>query len=148
MLLRSDFVFSYWILAWFILYVSGIVNIPPLFVTILGIIENIAIMIYLIIMKAPSYNIIKFTIINAIIKGLPLWYMINKGTPITKNSIIATTGIFALYYTWLLLNRQHVYNIYKMVGDGYITGKQTEKKTMFSFLYDTVYVKIIDKTSR
>ena len=93
-------------------------------------------------MGAPAYNIIKFIIINTIIKGLPLWYMIVRGHTITRSSIIATVLIVVLYYTWLLMNHMNLYKIYELVGDGYIDGTNTARKTLFSYWYDVAYDKI------
>jgi hypothetical protein len=142
-LLRSDFILSYWILAWFILYILGIVRTSPLFATILGLIENIGTLIYFIIMGAPLYNIIKFTIINSVIKGLPLWYMIVREPVIRIRSIIATGIMIILYYTWLLMNDMNLYKIYQLVGDGYIDGTNTKRKTFFSYWYDVAYDKVL-----
>ncbi len=144
-LLRSDFILSYWILAWFILYIIGVVRTSPLFPTLLGAIENIGSVIYFIFMGASPYNIIKFIIINAIIKGLPLWYMIVRGHTITRSSIIATGLMVGLYYTWLLMNNMNLYKIYELVGNGYIDGTNTTRKTFFSYWYDVAYDKIIKR---
>jgi hypothetical protein len=144
-LLRSDFILSYWILAWFILYIIGIVRTSPLFATILGAMENIGSVIYFIFMGASPYNIIKFIIINAIIKGLPLWYMIVRGHTITRSSIIVTVLMIVMYYTWLLMNNMNLYKIYELVGNGYIEGTNTVRKTFFSYWYDVAYDKIIKR---
>jgi hypothetical protein len=144
-LLRSDFILSYWILAWFILYIIGIVRTSPFFATLLGTMENIGSVIYFIFMGASPYNIIKFIIINAIIKGLPLWYMIVRGHTITRSSIIATVLMIVMYYTWLLMNNMNLYKIYELVGNGYIDGTNTVRKTFFSYGYDVAYDKIIKR---
>ncbi len=144
-LLRSDFILSYWVLAWFILYIIGIVRTSPLFATLLGAMENIGSVIYFIFMGASPYNIIKFIIINAIIKGLPLWYMIVRGHTITRSSIIATVLMIVMYYTWLLMNNMNLYKIYELVGNGYIEGTNTVRKTFFSYWYDVAYDKIIKR---
>ena len=144
-LLRSDFILSYWILAWFILYIIGIVRTSPFFATLLGTMENIGSVIYFIFMGASPYNIIKFIIINAIIKGLPLWYMIVRGHTITRSSIIATVLMIVMYYTWLLMNNMNLYKIYELVGNGYIEGPNTVRKTFFSYWYDVAYDKIIKR---
>jgi hypothetical protein len=96
-------------------------------------------------MGAPLYNIIKFIMINAIIKGLPLWYMIVRGHIITRTSIIATGLMIVLYYTWLLMNNMNLYKIYELVGDGYIDGTNTSRKTFFSYWYDLAYDKMMKR---
>jgi hypothetical protein len=141
-LLRSDFILSYWNLAWFILYMTGIVKTSPLFATILGAIENIVSVIYFVFMDASAYNVIKFTIINTIIKGLPLWYMIVREPSVTRESIITTALVIVLYYTWLLMNDMNLYKIYQFIGNGYIQDTNAKRKTLFSHWYDIAYEKL------
>ena len=142
-LLRSDFILSYWILAWFILYAIGIVRTSPFFVTILAIILNIITLLYLIISNASVYNITKFIIINTIIKGLPLWYMMVRGHIITRSSIIATALVIALYYIWLLMNSMNIDKIiYVLIQEEYIHRTKTSYKSFFGYWYDVAYDKI------
>ena len=131
-LLRSDFILSYWILAWFILYAIGIVRTSPFFATLLAIILNIITLLYLIISNASFYNITKFIIINTIIKGLPLWYMMVRGHIITRSSIIATALMIASYYIWLLMNSMNIDKIiYVLIQEGYIHRTKTSYKSFF-----------------
>jgi hypothetical protein len=141
--LRSDFILSYWILAWFILYAIGIVRTSPFFVTILAIILNIITLLYLIISNASVYNITKFIIINTIIKGLPLWYMMVRGHIITRSSIIATAFMIASYYIWLRINDMNIDKIiYVLIQEGYIHRTKTSYKSFFGYWYDVAYDKI------
>jgi hypothetical protein len=145
-LLRSDFILSYWILAWFILYAIGIVRTSPFFVTLLAIILNIITLLYLIISNASVYNITKFIIINTIIKGLPLWYMMVRGHIITRSSIIATALMIASYYIWLLMNSMNIDKIiYVLIQEGYIHRTKTSYKSFFGYWYDVAYDKIIKR---
>ena len=142
-LLRSDFILSYWILAWFILYIIGIVRTSPFFVTVLAIILNIITLLYLIISNASVYNITKFIIINTIIKGLPLWYMMVRGHIITRSSIIATALMIASYYIWLRMNDMNIDKIiYVLIQEGYIHRTKTSYKSFFGYWYDVAYDKI------
>ena len=145
-LLRSDFILSYWILAWFILYIIGIVRTSPFFVTVLAIILNIITLLYLIISNASVYNITKFIIINTIIKGLPLWYMMVRGHIITRSSIIATALMIASYYIWLRMNDMNIDKIiYVLIQEGYIHRTKTSYKSFFGYWYDVTYDKIIKR---
>lgn len=142
-LLRSDFILSYWILAWFILYAIGIVRTSPFFATLLAIILNIITLLYLIISNASFYNITKFIIINTIIKGLPLWYMMVRGHIITRSSIIATALMIASYYIWLRMNTMNIDKIiYVLIQEGYIHRTKTSYKSFFGYWYDVAYDKI------
>ena len=142
-LLRSDLVLSYWILAWFILYAIDVVRTSPLFATVLAIILNIITLLYLIFANASVYNITKFIIINTIIKGLPLWYMIVRSPSITRSSIIATALVIALYYIWLLMNSMNIDKIiYVLIQEEYIHRTKTSYKSFFGYWYDVAYDKI------
>ena len=143
-LLRSDLVLSYWILAWFILYAIDVVRTSPLFATVLAIILNIITLLYLIFANASVYNITKFIIINTIIKGLPLWYMIVRSPSITRSSIIATVILIILYYMWLLMNDMDLNKIiYVLIVEGYIHGTKTSHKSFSSYWYDIAYEKMV-----
>jgi hypothetical protein len=43
--MRFDLVFSYWIFAWYLLYMAKIIKYSPKLVIVLGIIENTALLI-------------------------------------------------------------------------------------------------------
>jgi hypothetical protein len=133
--IRSDFVFSYWIFAWFILYLFRIVPYSPKFIIILGIIENVFALLYMIFHKTPLYNIIKFIIINIFIKVIPL--LLVWSDKIVKRDIYATIIIFLVYLLWLTYNHIEIYKIYKKVLDPYIFNNQ-DGKTILSKLYDSI----------
>lgn len=135
-ILRSDFVFSYWIFAWFILYLLKIVPYSPKFVIILGIIENFFLLISMIFYKSSFYKISKFIIINVFIKIIPLLVVWND--KIIKRDIYATIILFLIYLLWLLFNRKKIYNVYKELLDPYLF-KDNGQKTQLSNLYDTLY---------
>jgi len=134
-IVRSDFVFSYWIFTWFILYLLKIVPYSPKFVIILGIIENLFVFIYMVFYKSPIYNIIKFIIINILIKAIPL--LIVWSDKIVKRDIYATIILFLIYLLWMTYNRMEIYKVYKKLLDPYIFNDNSGK-TFLSKLYDSI----------
>jgi hypothetical protein len=121
---RLDYVFSYWIFLWFVLYYFKIVKYSPLFLLLIALIENVFIFIYLIfifIIENSYYNFFKlfaFIIINFFIKILPLYYIIkienNVKTiedfikvlkSIKLNDIIISFFLFLIYVIWLFINK-------------------------------------------
>jgi hypothetical protein len=127
---RLDYVFSYWIFLWFVLYYYKIVKYSPLFLLLIALVENVFIFIYLIfifIIENSYYNFLKlfaFIIINFFIKILPLYYIIkiennvktiedfiNKVLKSIKlNDIIISFYLFLIYVIWLFINKIIIIN--------------------------------------
>jgi hypothetical protein len=99
--IRPDFIFSYWIFLWWILYALKIVDINPKFAIILGLIAN-SIMLILYIYIKEYYVILPFIIINTFIKIIPLMHVWN--TKITFNDVFFTLLLFAIYLCWIFYN--------------------------------------------
>ena len=62
--LRADLVFSYWIYIWFILYVLKFTKYSPKFPLILGVIDNLIMLVLMILYGTSSRTIFYFIIIN------------------------------------------------------------------------------------
>ena len=65
--MRFDFVFSYWIFAWYLLYMAKIVQPSPKLVILLGIIENTALLLGMILYGSNLRTISSFILINTFI---------------------------------------------------------------------------------
>ena len=104
MAIRIDFVFSYWIFAWFLLYYFKITIYNPFFAIIVASIENTILLLLMIYYKVNISHIIQFIIINFFIKVLPLIYL--WGNKIIIRDIIATFIIFLVYLLWLKINNK------------------------------------------
>jgi hypothetical protein len=145
-IIRSDFIFSYWIFAWFLLYYFNIVKYSPKFVIILGIIENCFLLLFLIIYKSTLYKITKFIIINTIIKVIPLYLVWND--KIIKKDIYATIILFLIYLVWIYLNGgiEYFYISYKKLIKNYmpklksqISSSENKEATLLSYIYDNIF---------
>jgi hypothetical protein len=136
--IRSDYIFSYWIFLWFILYLLKLVPYNPKLIIILGIIEITFTIIYLIVKNVSLRKITKFFIINIIIKFIPL-LLIYKD-PIKKKDIYATIILVLIYLIWLYINDVNVIKVYQKLISSYLSKNLPE--TYFSQLYDKVYNKL------
>jgi hypothetical protein len=97
---RPDFILSYWILGWFILYQLKYIPYSPKQIFILGLLENLFI---LLIMIYHSYvYTIYFVIVILLLKVLPLWIMRND--PFRLTDTYFTGFIVFLYLIWLKLH--------------------------------------------
>lgn len=137
--IRSDFIFSYWIFTWFILYILKIIPYSPKFIIILGLIEVFFALCYLLYYQATFYKITKFIIINIIIKVIPLYIIWNSN--ITKNDIILSIILIVIYLSWIFINKINLFLIYKSLTNGYLSNKKSG--TYFSNLYDYIFTKYI-----
>lgn len=121
-MIRLDFVFSYWIFAWFLLYYFKFTHFNPFFALEIATIENTIILLLMIYYKVPVYNIIIFLVINFFIKVLPIVYLWN--TKIIMRDIIASVIIYLIYLLWLLINKQtNVFKVQHEIFDSLVHGK-------------------------
>jgi hypothetical protein len=99
---RLDFVFSYWMFAWWLMYASGFKVVNPKFALILGVIENSLGLFFL-----PKEKIWWYLVINFFIKLVPLYLVWN--TRVLQSDIVFTFVLFLFYIAWLKLNDVHLF---------------------------------------
>jgi hypothetical protein len=119
--LRGDLVFSYWIYIWFILYEFKFTKYSPKFPLILGVIDNLIMLILMMIYGTSRRTIFYFIIINTLIKVLPLYYL--RDESIKLNDIYFTCGLFLLFIFWLHLNKQSLVGNIKLIYESLLYGK-------------------------
>lgn len=107
---RFDFVFSYWIFAWYILYICNIVKYNPKWALTIGVIENIGILILMLFYKHSIINIFLFCFINFFIKVLPLWSI--RHTHYDRNGMYSLIILFFIYLLWVKINNIPFKNAY------------------------------------
>lgn len=103
-MIRFDFIFSYWIFIWYLLYSIGIIKYSPKFAILCGIIENFGILFLMIFYGTKLKLILLFTIMFVILKVIP-FYTIYK-TPIHINDVIVTILLILLYLAWMTYNHK------------------------------------------
>lgn len=107
--MRLDFIFSYWILIWYIAYILKFVNFSPKFALIIGILENIGTWLMLIYKKSSIMSTLDFALVVFIAKVLPFYFLRNE--TIQRGDVIFTFGLFALYNAWLFINNQNFISV-------------------------------------
>ena len=128
--LRTDLVFSYWIYFWFIIYIFKWTTYSPKFALLLGVLDNIIMLILMILYGTSKRTIFYFIIINTLIKIVPLYYLRNE--KIKMKDIWFTIIIFAIFVIWLHLNRQNLMGNIKLIHDSLIFGK--DKTPFMAFI--------------
>lgn len=119
--LRADLVFSYWIYIWFILYEFKFTEYSPKFPLILGVIDNLIMLILMLLYGTSRRTIFYFIVINTLIKVLPLYYLRNE--QIKLNDIYFTCGLFLLFIVWLHVNEQSLVGNIKLIHNSLLYGK-------------------------
>jgi hypothetical protein len=120
--LRADLVFSYWIYLWYILYAFKITNFSPKFPLILGLIDNIIMLLLMLVYGTSKETIFYFIIINTLIKVVPLYYLRNE--PIKWIDIYFTIFLFVIFFGWLHFNKQSLFGNIKLIHDSLLYGEE------------------------
>jgi hypothetical protein len=103
MIERFDFVFSYWIFAWFLLYEAGVIAYNPKIALLIGFIENLGILFIMLYFANSGLNIFLFCFINFFIKIVPLYIL--RNTMFKTRDLYAFIGLLGIYVLWILVNQ-------------------------------------------
>lgn len=105
MVIRPDFVLSYWIFVWYIAYLLRLTKASPKLLFAIGIIKNIWTMKY-IWGYATTENMIYFVVVFILTKIIPfitLWSI-----PVTKRDVWTSVLVVAAYGVWIYLHRDQM----------------------------------------
>ena len=119
--MRLDFIFSYWILIWYLAYVIKFTNISPKFALMFGVAENIAMFSYIAYVGTPISILMRFGFTNLIIKIIPLYLL--RVEPIRRVDVIMTLLIFGLYNAWLYVNGETFSRVVAQITDSLVHNK-------------------------
>ena len=104
-MLRIDFIFSYWIFFWYILYVCNLTNYNPKFVIICGLIENLIILLFMFYYNTKQRLLYLFIIMMFVLKIIPIYTIWN--TKITFMDVYVTIILFILYLIWMHIHKKN-----------------------------------------
>ena len=104
-MLRIDYIFSYWIVFWYILYICNFIKYNPKFVIILGLFENVCILLIMFYYNTKPRLIFLFFIMMFLIKIIPLYTIWN--TKITLNDIYFSLLVIIVYLLWMFINKKN-----------------------------------------
>jgi hypothetical protein len=146
--IRPDFMFSYWIFAWFIVYyiIQKISNpssfsfikqnLNPKLAIIIALIENIGLFGFLLIQKTQLYVLFTFIITTTIFKIIPI-YLVYDHTILFPNDIITVVLLFILYNIYLFIWRTNVIEVTQKTADSLKKGKTY---TPFFYLLHKLFI--------
>ena len=131
-------IFSYWIFIWFILYYLGLTKYNPLFLLLVGYIFTLFEFIYLIINKTSKYNLIKFFIINILIKFIPILLIIKFPLRFNLDDIYVSIYLIITYLIIMSIMNKNPYEYYKLMINTYLYN-DNEYKSYISIMYDNLF---------
>jgi hypothetical protein len=134
-------IFSYWIFIWFVLFYFKLTKYNPLLLLIIGYVITFGELLYLIFMGANRYNIIKFIIINTIIKLIPILLIYN--TKITYKDLIVGLYMLLAYLITMVIIKTDTFKFYTTMINTYLYD-DNKYKSFISIIYDYIYLLIID----
>ena len=108
---RIDFIFSYWIFAWYLLYMARITIYSPKLALIIAVIE--AIVSYILLKTANTFTMVSTLIIVSCIKIIPLITLWRE--PIRQKDIWVLFTLFMIYNIWLGVHGETMLGVYKKI---------------------------------
>ena len=121
MALRFDLVLSYWIFAWYLLYITKIVSYSPKLMLFLGIIENSLVLLLMFYYGSNITTITYFIVVNLFIKVIPFYTLINE--KMQSREVKGTIIFLLIYLVWVYINGQSVITYYKNIINSLIHNK-------------------------
>ena len=98
--IRPDYLFSYWVVAWYVLYMTGIVTPNPKFAILVALLENVLVLLSMVYLRVNPKKIYYFFIMILLVKVLPLWTL--RKSTVTKRDVSATAGLLLMYVGWII----------------------------------------------
>jgi hypothetical protein len=132
---RIDFIFSYWLFAWYLLYMARMTIYSPKFGLMIALIE--AVISFALLKTANSFTMFSTIIIVSCIKILPLITLWRE--PIRQRDIWVLFVWFVIYNVWLGVHGETMPSVYKKIQ--VLLDKNTDE---LPFMY--VLSKIFGKT--
>jgi hypothetical protein len=111
--MRIDLVFSYWVYFWYILYYYRITTFSPKFPLLLGLFDNVVMLVLMMYYGTSNKTIVYFIVINTIIKVIPLYYLRDERLKI--RDIYFTCILFIIFISWLYVNGESLTGNAKLI---------------------------------
>jgi len=129
---RFDFVFSYWIFVWYLLYEVKLTTYNPKLAILLGLFENACILGMMIYFNNAWTYIFLFCLVNLFLKVIPFWRL--RHTSYAKKDAYALLFYFMIFLTWIYVNDQ---TLTKYALERYKQLKTNKPVAPFTYWIDT-----------
>lgn len=97
---RFDYVFSYWLFAWWGLYALQATRYSPALWLWGAVLYELGLLAILVLYRYPAWYLALFVAINLAIKGVPLWTLRRE----TPRGVLPGAVLFCGYLGWLHVN--------------------------------------------
>jgi len=132
-------IFSNWIFVWLILFELNLIKFNPFFIIVFAYMLSYIQLFYLYYKNVSTYNLLKFFLINVILKFIPIVILLYyKQNTISYDDILFTIILLNIYLIILYILDTNIYNIYNKIIISYVLN-QKETKSDISKLYDKIY---------
>ena len=133
--MRIDLIFSYWIFAWYLLYMAKVVRYKPKLAILLGIIDNTIMLVGMILYGSNLRTILTFITINIFIKLLPYYSL--RREKIRVSDWKPTIILFLIYCCWLYFNQENLVGNYRKLFDSLIHNRNDTPVMKFIHVWTT-----------
>jgi hypothetical protein len=117
-------IISYWFFIWFLLFIFGFIKANPFFILVISYIIILYGVFYLKYKKANNYNLLKFFIINIIIKLIPIIILIcTNQHKFNYYDLYFLLNILIIYFFVNYILGKNPIDTYKRISYNYINNK-------------------------
>jgi hypothetical protein len=107
---RPDYIFSYWVLLWFLLYIAKIIHYNPKPLFVFGIFFSVFQIVIMFLYNKEFNYIFAFILANILMKILPFYFLYK--TKVTRQDYYAIAISIFVYITWLKINNKNIYKFF------------------------------------
>jgi len=145
--IRPDFLFSYWIIVWFIIYIFLDTSksskntwthwihshMNPFFALCIALIENMLTFLYMLFLKVDIATLLKYLFMMLLIKIGPLYYIFRYSNYRLWESIFSFVVVFTIYLIYLHTQEQTIVSVYERTLTAFKSGE--DKTPLFVLLH-------------
>jgi hypothetical protein len=123
---RPDLIFSYWIIAWFLLYYfTSYIEYSPKFMLIVALLFNSVVFLTMVYNKMNLYYLFTFFIAIFLLKLIPIYLL--REEDIKKDDIYASFVLFSIFLVYFVIFKGGITNSIQSFKKGF--EKMTTGKT-------------------
>ena len=123
---RPDLIFSYWIIAWFLLYYfTSYIEYSPKFLLIIGLLFNSGVFLTMVYNKMNLYYLFTFFVAIFLLKLIPIYLLREEN--IEKRDVDASFVLFSIFLVYFVIFKGGITNSKQSFKKGF--QKMTTGKT-------------------
>jgi hypothetical protein len=104
MIVSPQYIFSYWIFTWFLIYEVGWTKYNPFLLLCIGLIANVLTVFSMMYYRNDWVSILVYCFINTFLKVIPVFLL--WGSKIKSRDFYASIGLFVIYLLFVYVNNK------------------------------------------